>query len=48
MPGPQVVRQLRARRTGALFNEHFARYLEALGPSPRASLTEPGNLGMTW
>ena len=34
MPGPQVVRQLRARRTGALFNEHFARYLEALGPSP--------------
>ena len=33
MPGPQVVRQLRARRAGALFNEHFARHLEALGPS---------------
>ena len=32
MPGPQVVAQLRARRTGALFNEHFARHLEALGP----------------
>ena len=32
MPGPQVVRQLRARRNGALFNEHFARHLEALGP----------------
>ena len=25
-----VVRQLRARRAGALFNEHFARHLEAL------------------
>ncbi len=34
MPGPQVVRQLRERRHGALFNEHFARHLEALGPSP--------------
>ena len=34
MPGPQVVRQLRERRAGALFNEHFARHLEALGPSP--------------
>ena len=33
MPGPQVVRQLRERRAGALFNEHFARHLEALGPS---------------
>ena len=30
MPGPQVVRQLRARRAGALFNDHFARHLEAL------------------
>ena len=30
MRGPQVVRQLRARRAGALFNEHFARHLEAL------------------
>ena len=30
MPGPQVVRQLRARRPGALFNEHFADHLEAL------------------
>ena len=33
MPGPQVVRQLRARRAGALFNEHFAAHLDALGPS---------------
>ena len=33
MPGPQVVRQLRARRAGALFNEHFMRHLDALGPS---------------
>ena len=33
MPGPQVVEQLRERRAGALFNEHFARHLEALGPS---------------
>ena len=32
MPGPQAVRQLRARRAGALFNEHFANHLEALGP----------------
>ncbi len=32
MPGPQVVRRLRERRDGALFNEHFARHLEALGP----------------
>ena len=30
MPGPQVVRQLRARRAGALFNEHFANHLEVL------------------
>ena len=30
MPGPQVVRQLRARRNGALFNERFANHLEAL------------------
>ena len=30
MPGPRVVEQLRARRNGALFNERFARHLEAL------------------
>ena len=34
MPGPQVVRRLRERRDGALFNEHFARHIEALGPPP--------------
>ena len=41
MPGPQVVRQLRSRRDGALFNEHFARHLEALG----SSLDEPDRTG---
>jgi len=31
MTGAQVVEHLRARRTGALFNEGFARYLVELG-----------------
>ena len=30
MPGADVVRRLRARRNGALFNEHFANHLDAL------------------
>jgi len=30
MPGPETVRQLRARRPGALYNETFARFLEGL------------------
>lgn len=30
MPGPDVVRTIRERRTGALFNENFARFLEEL------------------
>ena len=37
MPGPQVVRRLRERREGALFNERFARHLEALGPPREGS-----------
>ena len=31
MPGREVVAQLRARRAGALFNERFATWLDALG-----------------
>ena len=31
MPGPDVVRRLRARRPGALFNDCFADYLQSLG-----------------
>lgn len=31
MPGPDVVQRLRERRTGALFNDCFAAYLESLG-----------------
>jgi protein-tyrosine phosphatase len=31
MPGPDVVRRLRDRRPGALFNDCFAAYLESLG-----------------
>ena len=34
MTGPQVVEQLRQRRTGALFNEVFARYLLDLHSFP--------------
>ena len=30
MPGSQTVRQLRAKRPGALFNENFATYLDSL------------------
>ena len=30
MPGPEVVTRLRARRPGALFNDRFASFLEAL------------------
>lgn len=30
MAGPDIVTRLRARRPGALFNEHFAEYLQAL------------------
>jgi protein-tyrosine phosphatase len=30
LSGPEVVAQLRARRPGALFNEHFAAYLASL------------------
>ncbi|MBI2212612.1 MAG: dual specificity protein phosphatase family protein [Acidobacteria bacterium] len=29
-PGPDVVKTIRARRAGALFNENFARFLEEL------------------
>ncbi|MCM2314331.1 MAG: dual specificity protein phosphatase family protein [Thermoanaerobaculia bacterium] len=30
MPGPEVVTTIRKKRTGALFNENFARFLEEL------------------
>jgi len=30
MPGPQIVRRLRERRPGALFNDRFASYVESL------------------
>lgn len=33
MPGTDVVARLRERRPGALFNDGFAAYLEALNPS---------------
>jgi protein-tyrosine phosphatase len=31
MPGPEIVKRLRERRQGALFNDIFAAYLESLG-----------------
>jgi len=31
MPGPDIVRRIRERRPGALFNDCFAAYLESLG-----------------
>lgn len=31
MPGPEVVRRIRERRPGALYNDCFAAYLESLG-----------------
>jgi protein-tyrosine phosphatase len=31
MSGPDIVRRLRERRPGALFNDNFAAYLESLG-----------------
>jgi protein-tyrosine phosphatase len=31
MPGPEIVRRIRERRPGALFNAQFAAYLESLG-----------------
>ena len=30
MPGPEIVRRVRERRPGALFNERFASYVESL------------------
>ena len=30
MPGPEIVRRLRERRPGALFNDRFASYVESL------------------
>jgi len=31
MPGPDVVKRLKSRRAGALFNETFSEFLESLG-----------------
>jgi protein-tyrosine phosphatase len=39
MPGPEVVKLIRSRRQGALFNEVFAKYLDGLtGPSGAPSV----------
>jgi hypothetical protein len=37
MPGPDVVARLRERRPGALFNDGFAAYLEALNPTVQST-----------
>ena len=37
MPGPDVVARLRERRPGALFNDGFAAFLEAMQPSATIS-----------
>ncbi len=37
MPGNEVVARLRERRPGALFNDGFAAYLEALNPSVQST-----------
>jgi protein-tyrosine phosphatase len=35
LPGEEIVRRLRERRTGALFNDRFREYISTLGAGPR-------------
>jgi len=39
MPGALAVQRLRDRRSGALYNDGFAAFLESLAPSPAGPLT---------